>query len=120
LKHIFASPGLHMTTEAEQNADINTDQGLRRASVGRKSSEPLLLTEAYQLQKDRDLMGDTARKKPSEALLVEAREPLLPTNMSAVAPGSHEMSTPQEMGVEARTVSSGKRLPPPARKPKGR
>jgi hypothetical protein len=119
LEHIFASPGLHTTSDAGQNVDINTVQGLRRASVGRKSSEPLL-AEGYQLQKDRDLMGATARKKPSEALLVEARELLLPTNTSAVAPGSHEMSTPQETSVEARTVSSGKRLPPPARKPKDR
>ena len=106
----------------------DTIQVLRRASVGPKSPEPLLAE--YRSQQRSDLTRATgepsaydprsasARKKPSEALLVETREPELLANTSSVAPSSPGISTHQETGVEARTVSSGKRSLSTARKPK--
>ena len=106
----------------------DTIQVLRRASVGPKSPEPLLAE--YRSQQRSDLTRATgepsaddprnasARKKRSEALLVETREPELLANTSSVAPSSPGISTHQETGVEARTVSSGKRSLSTARKPK--
>jgi hypothetical protein len=120
--------GGRTTHEAAKQANFATVQGLRPTSVGHKSSEPLL-AEAHRLQSGADAAeraydprGAAARKKPSEALLAEAREPQLPVNTSfAVAPGSHGISThPQETSDEPHTVSRGKRPSPPTRKPKDR
>lgn len=112
MKHGFASPGSQVTDDPGQHA------AGRRASLGNKSSEPLLAETRLQMRSN--VIAVAARKKPSEELLVETREMQLRADAAAVTPGSHEELRRPETRVEARPVSGGKRAPLPARKPANR